>query len=530
MKKYISIKYLLVLSILGLIFTSCVDDKQWVADPAPTPPALTNGNADFSTYVAVGNSLTAGFTDGALFKVGQDNSIPNLVANKFANAGGGAFTIPYMNDNIGGLTLGGNVIQKSRLIFDGSGPVNLPATPTTELTPNPGPYNNMGVPGAKTFHLLANGYGNIAGVPVGLANPYFARMASTPNASVLEDAMAMNASFFTLWIGANDVLAYALNGGDGVDQTGNLDPTTYGASDITDPNVFANVYNGIVGGLTANGAKGAVLNLPYVNSLPFFTTVPYNPLSPDNADFVAQIPLLNGFYGQINPAFDALGFPDRKVTFSATAANPVVIYDENLTNISTQLTAALMAGGLDAGTAYVLGQQFGQSRQATAADLLTLSSKAVIGKLDGDHKNYLMTLGVPEAEATQLSMGGLTYPLVDKWVLLTSEQNAITTATDAYNTTIQNIATANGLAFVDVNTIMQDLASGSIQFDEFTMTNQYLFGNTFSLDGIHPTARGNAFIANKILMAIDATYGSNFKDSGNLNKAVDFPTLYPANL
>ncbi len=29
----------------------------------------------------------------------------------------------------------------------------------------------------------------------------------------------------------------------GVDQTGNLDPSTYGGNDITDPNVFASVYS-----------------------------------------------------------------------------------------------------------------------------------------------------------------------------------------------------------------------------------------------------------------------------------------------
>ena len=37
---------------------------------APEAP-LTAGTANFSKYVAVGNSLTAGFSDGALFKEGQ---------------------------------------------------------------------------------------------------------------------------------------------------------------------------------------------------------------------------------------------------------------------------------------------------------------------------------------------------------------------------------------------------------------------------------------------------------------------------
>ncbi len=507
MKKYISIKFLLILIALGLITTSCVDEKQWDADQVPAPPVLTNGNADFSTYVAVGNSLTAGFTDGALFIAAQDHSIPKILADKFANAGGGNFTIPYMNDNIGGMLFGGNVFQNPRLYFNGSGPAVLPATPTTVLAPNPGPYNNMGVPGAKSFHLLANGYGNITNVPLGLANPYFARMASSANASVLEDAVAMNPTFFSLWIGANDVLVYAADGGAGTNQTGNSDTSTYASNDITDPNVFAFAYNTFVSQLTANGAKGVVLNIPYVNSLPYFTTVPYNPVPLDAAS-VAQ---LNGAFATYNGGVQqALAYlvtnnvipqavadaemAKRNITF-VEGNNPVTIVDDYLMDL----------------TAFGIPNY----RMATADDYIILKAKDFIGTTVGGNPQYV---------------NGVSVPLEDKWVLSKDEVTEVKTATDAYNTTIEALATANDLAFVDVNTTMQDLANGGLQFDEFTMTNQYLFGNTFSLDGVHPTARGNAYIANKILMAIDATYGSNFVASKNLNKAVDFTTLYPANL
>src|SRR5690606_25680079 len=109
--------------------------------------------------------------------------------------------------------------------------------------------------GAKSFHFVAPGYGNPQGVPLGKANPYFARMASSPNATILSDAAVQNPTFFTLSeIGGNDVLAYATSGGTGVDQTGNFDPSSYGGNDITDPNVFAQVFSGQVDVLTANGA------------------------------------------------------------------------------------------------------------------------------------------------------------------------------------------------------------------------------------------------------------------------------------
>jgi hypothetical protein len=53
-------------------------------------------------------------------------------------------------------------------------------------------------------------------------------------------------------------------------------------------------------------------------------------------------------------------------------------------------------------------------------------------------------------------------------------------------------------------------------------------GGLFSLDGVHPTARGNAVIAKLMLEAIDAHYGSNLSDV-HLDIG-DYPTNYPDGL
>ena len=119
-----------------------------------------------------------------------------------------------MNDNFGGLALAGNRIAEPRLVFGGAGPVPLesvvgPVTVSTDIALNnpTGPFNNLGVPGAKSFHLLANGYGNVGNLPAA-ANPYAVRLTgTTPNASILELAVAQNPSFFTAdLLGGNDVL------------------------------------------------------------------------------------------------------------------------------------------------------------------------------------------------------------------------------------------------------------------------------------------------------------------------------------
>jgi len=488
-------KNLWLLAFAVILITSCSEDDYDV--PVAVEIPLSSGTADFSTFVSVGNSLTAGYTDGALFLAGQSYSMPNLLAQKFAMVGGGTFTQPLTNDNIGGLLLGGNIIQAPRLFFNGAGPARLEDMPTNEVSSvSPGPYNNMGVPGAKSFHLLANGYGNVAGVATGQASPYYARMASSPNAAVIEDAVAMNPSFFSLWIGANDVLSYATTGGIGVNQTGNFDPSTYGPNDITDPNVFAGAFSGSLDALTANGSQGIALNIPYVTSIPYFTTVPYNAIPLD----AATAALLNGGFAEYNGGLllaEAGGF----ITASERAArtinfvegnNAVTIVDDYLTDLS-----ALGAPSY---------------RQATADDLVILPASTFLGTVVGGNPTLI---------------NGLSVPLEDNWVLSSNEVSEVTIAVDQYNVTIEQLAAQKGIAFADANSIMQEIAAGGLPFDEFNMQSNLVFGLTFSLDGVHPTQRGYAFIANEMLKSLDATYGSNFVEAGALLKAADYTTFYP---
>lgn len=503
------LKYTWLLLFL-FVFAACNDDDD---DQRENKVDLDAGTADFTRYVSLGNSLTAGYTDNALFIASQNNSYPNMLAGKFAKIGGGAFTQPMTNDNIGGLLLGGNVIAAPRLFFNGSGPAVLPGVPTTEVSNiMAGPYSNMGVPGAKSFHLLANGYGNIAGLP-SLANPYFVRMASTPNASVLEDAMSQDPTFFSLWIGNNDVLGYATTGGDGTNP-------------ITDEATFNFAISTLISTLTSNGAQGIVANIPSVTSAPYFTTVPFNPLSPSNPDFAAQIPLLNATFAQLNQAFAFLGVPERSVVYSETAPSPVLIYDESLTNITPQLAQVLVAGGLDPQTAGLLANQFGQSRQATAADLLVLPSSTIIAQLNNEYFQQLVSLGVPPAQAGQLAVNGVTYPLRDKWILTPTEQSEVANATSVFNSTIKSAAEGAGLAFLDANALMTRLSTTGIQSGNFVLTSNLVTGGAFSLDGVHLTARGYALVANEMMKAIDDTYGSNFEEADELLDIGQYPTNY----
>jgi lysophospholipase L1-like esterase len=190
----------------------------------------------------------------------------------------------------------------------------------------------------------------------------------------------------------------------------------------------------------------------------------------------------------------------------------MLIKDKSLPNLSAQLTAAFTPS-LGAPTAAFYGQIFGQARQTTSADLVLLTTQSVIGTAP---------TGIP----APLNKYGITYPLEDKHILIPTEISDVKIATDAYNATIKSIATAKGLAFVDANAVVSKMSTGGIVANSFTMTSTYVTGNSFSLDGVHPSPRGYALIANKFIEAINATYGSNLKGV-NLG---NYQILYPAAL
>lgn len=517
-----------MLLLVSLTFVvACNNDDNNTPAEVPVVP----GSAVFTKYVAIGDSFAAGYSDNALFKKGQENSYPNILAQQFVAAGGGAFAQPLMSDNIGGLLLGGNVIAGTRLYFVGETqtPTNVAGKPTTEVTAHlTGSFNNLGVPGAKSYHLLAAGYGNVAGVAAGLANPYFARFSSTPSTTILADAVAQDPTFFSLFIGGNDILAYATSGGTGKDQTGNPNPATYGSSDITDPAVFANVYTNLATALTAKGAKGVVANLPYITTLPHFTTVPYNPLTPkligknNEAVGVATIKALNTqLYGPLKLVLTKLGAGDRINLLSETGASPMLIKDESLENLTSGLIAEFTPL-VGAQNAAFYGLVFGQARQAKATDLVVLTTRADIGTAPTSANS-----GIGMAPPAPLNAFGISYPLQDKHVLIPTEIAEIKKATDAYNVTIEAVAKEKGLAFVDTRSTMTQLANGGIRFGNFTMSSSFATGGAFSLDGVHPSARGYGLIANIFIDAINAQYGSTLRHVDLATYPIQYPSTLP---
>src|SRR5690606_38694041 len=159
-------------------------------------------------------------------------------------------------------------------------------------------------------------------------------------------------------------------------------------------------------------AKGAVANIPDVTSIPYFRTVPYNPVPLDEA----TEDLLNGangfggynaaLEGLKNPAFGgAFGTPEqldaRKITFASGSNIRLVIVDEHLPSLADGFDALLGIGAITPEQRTAL-TPYEQARQTTSNDLIVLPAASFIGTTVG---------GNP------LLINGVSVPLGDQWVV-----------------------------------------------------------------------------------------------------------------
>ena len=123
-----------------------------------------------------------------------------------------------------------------------------------------------------------------------------------------------------------------------------------------------------------------------------------------------------------------------------------------------------------------------------------------------------------------LGVWGVSAPLPDAFTLMGSEiadiQSQLATANAAISASVPN-----GWALFDLGGLYNEVVTTGVFEDEFNMTGDLVFGGFFGLDGYHPTSRGSALIAKKMMEAIDATWGSNLSDAGL--DIGDYPTNYP---
>jgi hypothetical protein len=498
MKTKFNSKLLLLIS--SFLILSCEGDKliEQRKSSAPVVVAPSAGTANFSKYVAIGSSVSAGYTDGALYPVGQSFSFPAIVATQLALAGGGPFSQPLISagDGFGGTVNPDGSLRGRSFINTTTGTIQFKTG--SALVKSTGSVSNFGVPGARLIDAPVGGYGT--------ANPFFDNFQSSTSASILSDAIAANPTLFTFWMGDNDVLGYAISGGSAGEAFVPTNPNT-----LTSTDAFSASISSILTALSAGNRAGFVPNLPPVTTLPFFQVVTssaagFRLIPLDQATATA----VNGAYAAYNGGLQAAVAGSliteaervrRSIQFVA-GSNAPVITDESLTNLS--------ALGLPS------------IRQADANDRYPLTASQVIGTLQ--------TPGNPN------SVIGVGVPIPDQFTLTSSEQVNVITRTALLNVIITaQVAARPNLTLVDMHPLFANLfgltatqatqlaltpagvqaADGvlGIRVEGATLvplslSASAIFSSVFSSDGIHPNGQGAALLANEIIKSINQRFSA----------------------
>jgi lysophospholipase L1-like esterase len=247
MKKNYVAKSLMALVAAGAI-ASC---KPSLQENIPS-----NGEVDFSRYIAVGNSLTAGYADGGLYLEAQQNSFPEILAKQFKTVGGGEFNSPFFSE---AQANGSGYLQLSGFTATGTPTTSNVTNNTawtnasrTALTKYEDTFNNYGIPDIKIDNYQMSDYPR--------KNKFLSRLLSAQDANTpfLNLIGQQSFSFFSFWEGQNDILEYAYTG-----DTEKLTPIIR----------FKNLYNDAINTLTEKGAKGVVGTIGDILATPYFNVV-----------------------------------------------------------------------------------------------------------------------------------------------------------------------------------------------------------------------------------------------------------------
>jgi hypothetical protein len=301
--------------------------------PKYEAPDFSAGDIDPTRFVMIGGSQTAGYMDDALTAYGQENSLANLIAGQLAEVGGGAFNQPLVSESSVGVSLSGLSVLQLGYKTDCEGVTSLsPVRKSTsgdltiwseQIYSSNSHFGNFGIPGIKLSDYQSAGYAT--------TNAFYGRMASGASASVVSDAIAENPTFFALYAGLDEVIAYAKSGATG--------------TPLMSAQEFSQSYGSIIQSLTANGAKGVISTLPEVTEMPYFTTIPYDGLALTSAD-QSNLDLLNNIY---NP----LGY------FFHIGNNPFMIVDSTANDFFVRQTLPgerlLLSIPLDSVKCYQMG-------------------------------------------------------------------------------------------------------------------------------------------------------------------------------
>lgn len=232
----------------ALVATACSSDRDVLG---PNPPV---GGAIFQSYVALGNSITAGYQSGGINDSTQRQSYARLLAGQMGTQYHyAALSMPGCPSPVVNFQTQGRVLTGLPAGTTTPPPCALRvASSVTDI------LNNVAVPGAVSFDPVS------ATSPASNALTTFILGGRTQ----VQRALMARPTFATIWIGNNDVLGA---GGSGI-----LVPTpALGQNGILSTlATFSASYDAMIKQLTdsAPGLKGALMGVVQVGGIPLLST------------------------------------------------------------------------------------------------------------------------------------------------------------------------------------------------------------------------------------------------------------------
>jgi lysophospholipase L1-like esterase len=473
---------------------------------SPTPGTGNLGNlvpaGTAINYVAIGNSLTAGFQSGAVVANETQYAYPTQLARQLGlSFGDGAGQYQYMQ-----FPTDGGIGGRLRIMQFNSptAPVTASATLGTAPT-NVGlarPFNNLGIPGSllrdmqpsATDPLYLARFGpNVAANP--LYNPFFGAVlrSNALGRTVVDQAARLNPNLVTIWIGNNDVLGYASSGGASGTNFLTLAANPMAAPAPTETAVFTAQFNALMDSCVRRmpNAKFIVGNIPDVLAAPYFTAI----------NQAVRASLRNAVPAQLQPVVAQL------------TGRPFAEFPNGL-----PIRSSAAPGGI---------------RRVTDEDFILLSAQTSIAPA------ITMLLGQIAANPAMAQQTLLTSPAqatLNAVILDADEQAVARRATTEFNNAIgaavNRYSTDNKAILFDANAIVNRIRTQGYPFQGQStapngqvvgnvLTFAYISGGFFSLDGIHPSSRGYGAVTNEMIQLINEKFGA---DIPRLN-LIDIPGL-----
>ncbi len=210
---------------------------------------------DLTKYVAIGDSLTAGYQSGGLVSDFQEYSFPNIIATQLGITDFQQPLISYP-----GIPAVMQLQSLSPISF------YIPTKTGTPLNLNlQRPYDNLGIPGATLYTCLnppyssSNAFYNI--VLRGLGN-------------AISQAISLQPKIVTFWLGNNEILGGVTSGKviEGV--------TVFPVS------TYSLLLDQALAALTAANTKIVIMNIPDVTAIPFVNALSIYITNPTTGEIV----------------------------------------------------------------------------------------------------------------------------------------------------------------------------------------------------------------------------------------------------